>query len=182
MSALITPEELAAELDGVLSLRPAVLDVQYELGGTPSAELYAAAHIPGAAPLDLDRALAGPPGPDGRHPLPDPEVLQAALRAAGVDPDMRVVVYDQAHAKWIAVFLASGCGGQGMGVWTSADGITWSSVPTSAQEGIVRQAGSVVIGSSSALAAIGMPPPPCRPSLERGDCRSTGRSRAPVRR
>ena len=25
-----------------------------------------------------------------------------------------VVVYDQSHAKWIAVFLASGCGGQGI--------------------------------------------------------------------
>ena len=37
-----------------------------------------------------------------------------------------VVVYDQAHAKWIAVFLASGCGGQGMGVWSSVDGITWT--------------------------------------------------------
>src|SRR6266545_4080971 len=37
-----------------------------------------------------------------------------------------VVVYDQAHTKWIAVFLASGCGGQGMGAWTSTDSITWS--------------------------------------------------------
>ena len=40
-----------------------------------------------------------------------------------------VVVYDQAHAKWIAVFLASGCGGQGLGVWTSPDGSTWSAGP-----------------------------------------------------
>ena len=37
-----------------------------------------------------------------------------------------VVFYDVAHTKWVAVFLASGCGGQGMGVWTSPDGITWS--------------------------------------------------------
>jgi hypothetical protein len=37
-----------------------------------------------------------------------------------------VLVYDKAHAKWLAVFLASGCGGQGMGVWTSNDGISWS--------------------------------------------------------
>jgi hypothetical protein len=37
-----------------------------------------------------------------------------------------VVVYDQAHSKWVAVFLASGCGGQGMGAWTSLDGATWS--------------------------------------------------------
>ena len=40
-----------------------------------------------------------------------------------------VVVYDQSHAKWIAVFLASGCGGQGLGVWTSTDGVTWAPGP-----------------------------------------------------
>src|SRR5918994_2065448 len=33
-----------------------------------------------------------------------------------------VVFYDRAHAVWIAVFLASGCGGQGLGVWRSVDG------------------------------------------------------------
>ena len=37
-----------------------------------------------------------------------------------------VVVYDRAHTKWVAIFLASGCGGQGLGVWTSPDGVTWS--------------------------------------------------------
>ena len=43
-----------------------------------------------------------------------------------------VVVYEVMHSKWIAVFLASGCGGQGLGVWTSNDGITWpqARVPT----------------------------------------------------
>src|SRR5690242_6423868 len=40
-----------------------------------------------------------------------------------------VVVYDVSHAKWIAVFLASGCGGQGQGVWTSVDGSTWTPGP-----------------------------------------------------
>ena len=40
-----------------------------------------------------------------------------------------VSFYDQAHAKWVAVFLASGCGGQGMGVWFSVDGITWTVGP-----------------------------------------------------
>ena len=49
----------------------------------PGTELYAAAHLPGAPHLDLDAALAGPPGVRGRHPLPDPDVLQAALRACG---------------------------------------------------------------------------------------------------
>ena len=44
-----------------------------------------------------------------------------------------VVVYDQAHAKWIAVFLASGCGGQGIGVWTSTDGMHLGARPLRAQ-------------------------------------------------
>ena len=32
----------------------------------------------------------------------------------------------RALTKWVAIFLASGCGGQGLGVWTSPDGVTWS--------------------------------------------------------
>ena len=40
-----------------------------------------------------------------------------------------VVVYSQADSKWLAVFLASGCGGQGLGVWQSVDGITWTVAP-----------------------------------------------------
>ncbi len=37
-----------------------------------------------------------------------------------------VVVYDQAHSKWIAVFIASGCGGGGLGAWMSVDGVAWT--------------------------------------------------------
>ncbi|HQV92808.1 MAG TPA: sulfurtransferase [Phycicoccus sp.] len=72
-----------------------VVDVQYALGGPPSRELYAVAHLPGAPQLSLDAALAGPSGDGGRHPLPDPAVLQEALRECGIDDDSRVVVYDQ---------------------------------------------------------------------------------------
>ena len=72
-----------------------MVDVQYALGGPPSRELYAVAHLPGAPQLSLDAALAGPSGDGGRHPLPDPAVLQEALRECGIDDDSRVVVYDQ---------------------------------------------------------------------------------------
>lgn len=92
MNALVTPHDLAAELS-----RQAVkvIDVQYSLRGTPGPQLYAEAHLPGAPHLDLDAALAGPPGVRGRHPLPDPDVLETALRACGIDDDDEVVVYDQ---------------------------------------------------------------------------------------
>lgn len=94
MSALVTPsallEELALERD-----RLVVLDVQYTLTGD-GPHLYAVGHLPGAPFVDLDAVLAGAPGEGGRHPLPDPAVLQAGLRAAGVRHDSRVVVYDQA--------------------------------------------------------------------------------------
>ena len=40
-----------------------------------------------------------------------------------------VVYYDVEHAKWVAIFLASGCGGQGIGAWFSTDGITWTTGP-----------------------------------------------------
>ncbi len=93
MTALIGPAALAGALDrGEVR----ALDIQYTLVGTPGAELYAAGHLPGAPHLDLDSALAGPPGRWGRHPLPDPGVLQEALRACGVSDDTAVVVYDQA--------------------------------------------------------------------------------------
>ena len=73
---------------------PTVIDVRYTLGGPPGRPEYQAGHIPGAAFLDLDAELCGPPGAGGRHPLPEPADLQRALRAAGVRTGHPVVVYD----------------------------------------------------------------------------------------
>ena len=92
MSFLVSAHELARLL-GAGGTR--VLDVQFALGGPPSIELYAAGHIPGAPHLPLEPALAGLAGERGRHPLPDPEVLQEHLRRCGVDDDSSIVVYDQ---------------------------------------------------------------------------------------
>ena len=36
------------------------------------------------------------------------------------------MVYNRKLNKWFAGDLASGCGGQGIGLWTSTDGINWS--------------------------------------------------------
>ena len=84
-----------------------ILDVRWRLGGPPGRADYDAAHIPGAVFVDLDTELADPPGPGGRHPLPDPARLQAVLRRAGVRADMSVVAYDDgngavaARAWWL---------------------------------------------------------------------------------
>jgi thiosulfate/3-mercaptopyruvate sulfurtransferase len=70
-----------------------VLDVRWRLTGG-GREAYAAGHLPGAVFVDLDGDLCGAPGAGGRHPLPDPADLQAALRRAGVSDRRPVVVYD----------------------------------------------------------------------------------------
>ncbi|MFL5955594.1 MAG: sulfurtransferase [Gaiellaceae bacterium] len=54
---------------------------------------YLAGHIPGAAFLDVERDLAGPPGPAGRHPLPDADMFAAAASRAGIDGGTFVVAY-----------------------------------------------------------------------------------------
>ncbi|WP_019435145.1 sulfurtransferase [Streptomyces sp. AA0539] len=102
MSVLITAADLAADLS-----EPVLLDVRWQLGGPPGRPAYEAGHLPGAVYVDLDTELAGPAGPGGRHPLPDPEAFGAAMRRAGVREARPVVVYDggqgwaAARAWWL---------------------------------------------------------------------------------
>ena len=103
---LITAPDLAHSLRDVV-----VLDVRYELGGPDGRGEYARGHVPGSHYVDLDAELAGPPGDGGRHPLPDPAVVEAALRRCGVDDDSSVVVLDgresfaAARAWWVLRWL-----------------------------------------------------------------------------
>jgi hypothetical protein len=48
------------------------------------------------------------------------------LRGHGNNFGDPIVVYNAKLAQWFAGDLASGCGGQGIGLWTSPDGINWS--------------------------------------------------------
>ena len=96
MTVLVT----AAELAGLrANARPVtLLDVRWRLGGPAGRELYAAGHIPGAVFVDLDRDLAAPPGPGGRHPMPAAGAFEAAMRRAGVRGGQLAVVYDDADS------------------------------------------------------------------------------------
>jgi thiosulfate/3-mercaptopyruvate sulfurtransferase len=123
----------ASELAGLIAAgRPVtLLDVRWRLGGPPGRELYAAGHIPGAMFIDLDRDLAAPPGPGGRHPMPTAARFEAAMRRAGVRDGQLAVVYDDAdstaaaRAWWLLRYF----GHQqvrvldgGFRAWTAADG------------------------------------------------------------
>ncbi|WP_221349113.1 sulfurtransferase [Streptomyces beigongshangae] len=105
MDVIISAPRLASDLAGPNP--PVVLDIRWQLGGPNLRHAYEEAHLPGASYLDLDTELAGPAGAAGRHPLPDPEVFGAAVRAAGVSADRDVVVYDgglgwaAARAWWL---------------------------------------------------------------------------------
>ncbi|HXV92995.1 MAG TPA: sulfurtransferase [Pseudonocardia sp.] len=105
---MVGPAELAERLEHPeAAVRPVVLDVRWRLGGPPGRADHEAGHLPGAVYLDVDTELAAPPGPGGRHPLPEPGRLEAALRRAGVRDGSVVVAYDDdtgavaARAWWL---------------------------------------------------------------------------------
>ncbi|MDB1088805.1 sulfurtransferase [Streptomyces sp. ACA25] len=104
MTVLISASQLAdalAQTRDAPTERLVVLDVRWQLGGPPGRSEYDRGHLPGAVFVDLDQELAGPPGPAGRHPLPDPAVFGAAMRRAGVSAGSTVVVHD-AGQGWAA--------------------------------------------------------------------------------
>ncbi|MBN8808151.1 MAG: 3-mercaptopyruvate sulfurtransferase [Sphingomonas sp.] len=99
MDALVTTDWLAEAL-GAPDLR--VIDATYYGSvpggpdGDPAAD-FAAAHIPGAAFLDL--ATLADATSDLPSTLPDAATFQARLRAIGVNGDDRIVLYDQSHYR-----------------------------------------------------------------------------------
>ena len=70
-----------------------VIDLRWYTDGRSGRDAYLAGHLPGAVFVDLDRDITGAEGP-GRHPIPTRAQFEEAMRSAGVDPDSRVVVYD----------------------------------------------------------------------------------------
>lgn len=94
MSQLISAPALAALLPDpglmVYDTRASLQDPEH------GRRAWEKSHIPGAQFLDLEHDLSGPiiPGETGRHPLPDPDVLESRLRETGLRRSDRVVIYD----------------------------------------------------------------------------------------
>jgi thiosulfate/3-mercaptopyruvate sulfurtransferase len=70
------------------------VDCRWELADPDAGRrAYLAGHIPGAAFVDVERDLSGPPGAGGRHPLPAAEHFAEAASRAGIGPGTLVVAY-----------------------------------------------------------------------------------------
>lgn len=93
---LIPAGELATALAGPRP--PTVLDVRWSITGGGDPVGFSAGHIPGSQFVDLDADLAGPAGRLGRHPLPEPDVLQRTWRRLGLNDGDAVVVLDAADS------------------------------------------------------------------------------------
>jgi thiosulfate/3-mercaptopyruvate sulfurtransferase len=77
-----------------------VVDVRWYLDGRSGYEAYLSGHIPGAVWADIDGDLSAPAAPIlGRHPLPAPADLAAALGRLGIADDDVVVAYDDASGS-----------------------------------------------------------------------------------
>jgi thiosulfate/3-mercaptopyruvate sulfurtransferase len=172
VNPLIDVPALAAALASARP--PAVFDVRFP-PSSPGRAAYQEEHLPGAVFLDRDAVLAAPPGrapgpTGGRHPLPDPERLQEALRELGVNEDHPVVVYDEggvppggsaARAWWILrwaghpdVRVLDG----GFAAWKRAGFAAWKRAdrPTTTEE-VERPRGDFTVrpGSMPVLDAAG---------------------------
>jgi thiosulfate/3-mercaptopyruvate sulfurtransferase len=85
-------------LDNLDAVR--VVDVRWYLDGRSGLEAYRTGHIPGAVWADIEDDLSSDAGPVvGRHPLPTPAHLAAALSRLGIANDDAVVVYDDASGS-----------------------------------------------------------------------------------
>ena len=98
---LITAGDLATQLD---EPRLRIFDCRFDLARPAwGREAWREGHLPGAVHADLNADLAAPvTARSGRHPLPAPAEFAARLRSWGVDPDSRVVAYDDGNGMYAA--------------------------------------------------------------------------------
>jgi len=144
-----SPLMSATSAQAALAADPArwlVCDCQFELSDPAAgARAYAAAHLPGAVHVHLDRDLSAPKTPgSGRHPLPEREAVAARLAALGLRQEMPVLVYDASGGmygarlwwmlRWLghdAVWLLDG----GLSAWRAAGGALETGAPAARPPG-----------------------------------------------
>ena len=144
---------------------PVVLDVRWHLGGPSGEDEYDAGHVPGAVFVDLDRELAGRPGPAGRHPLPDPDDLEETLRRAGVSRGRSVLVYDggdlmaASRAWWVLRWAGLAADrvrvlDGGWPAWTAAGGASSTTGGARPMGDIMVAAGAMPVLDAAAAASV----------------------------
>jgi thiosulfate/3-mercaptopyruvate sulfurtransferase len=136
----------------------AVLDCRFDLAAPDAGrQAYLRSHIPGARYVDLNRDLSAPvSAASGRHPLPDPVVLDALFRGFGVVRNTQVVVYDESNGsfaarawwllRWLGFAKVAVLDG-GMSAWLREGGATESG---ESPRGAAEPAGSGAAGSPGA--------------------------------
>ncbi len=143
-----------------------IFDCRHQLSDAGFGEkAYAEGHVPGAFFLHLDRDLSGPmSGRNGRHPLPDAQLLADKLGSAGVSRQTQVVVYDDAGGmvaarlwwllRWLGhdrVALLDG----GLGQWLKERRPLSTEPPVSAPAVFTVAKRDWVVGADEVLANIG---------------------------
>jgi thiosulfate/3-mercaptopyruvate sulfurtransferase len=108
-----------------------LFDCRFDLANVGWGEReYAAAHLPGAQYLRLDRDLsAAVTERSGRHPLPDPREFAQRLALRGVGDHCQLIAYDQGNgayasrlwwlARWIGLRHVAVLDG-GLGAWRAS--------------------------------------------------------------
>ncbi|WP_293933277.1 sulfurtransferase [Iodobacter sp.] len=99
MSPLISASQLQEQLADVL-----LIDCRHDLSNPQAGRsAYAEGHLPGAYFLHMDDDLSGhKTGKNGRHPLPDPQVLADKLASLGASRFRNIVAYDAQGGMYAA--------------------------------------------------------------------------------
>ena len=136
-TTLIDAESLKASL-GDPNLR--IIDVRHQLADTTYGDrVFAESHLPGAVFLHCDRDLSGVMnGLNGRHPLPERDVLARRLGEIGIGSETQVVVYDDAQGmiagrlwwllRWLGHDRVAVLDG-GLQAWIAAGGALSTELP-----------------------------------------------------
>ena len=161
-STIVSCSDLAAHLNDA---NWRIFDCRHQLSDAGYGEkAYAEGHLPGAFFLHLDRDLSGPKtGSNGRHPLPDPQVLAKKLGAAGVARQTQVVVYDDAGGmmagrlwwllRWLGHDRVAVLDG-GINQWVKESRPLSTDLPTSAPAAFAVEQKDWVVSADEVLANI----------------------------